>query len=394
MEGNTYKYVDDNVDLTDKASVKSEIDRLKRLSSSHRNDDQGLKVLLNSIYGVMGYIYFVDYMRDVARAVTSSSADLIKTTEKIFNDFFKNHINKISEISGVKLLGNIEKEDLVLYMDTDSIFLDMASVYGIVETNLTQVQFAFKLWDELLFPYYLEKSREHFSNNGAGSINIGEPKLEVEEYCYKVLWSTKKRYVKIPRWYKKQTFDYMEKISVKGLEIIKYVYSAFSRDSMMDVVKMIMEKASIESLSKKCKQIKEMYNIRADNFDYRSLSKTERVTKYSKYVVSDFPNIKVMGRTQIQVKASARYNNLIKSNTSLVNKYSLISDGDRICWYYDIDGKPFAFPILGGLPKEVAPKIDVSMMYQKTFLDPINSILTSIKHREVDSNFIVTPRLF
>jgi len=389
-----FVHIDPNLDLTNSDDIKKEIQRLTRLSSLHRNADQALKILLNSVYGVMGYPYFVDYMRDVAKSVTASAVGLIKLTEKIINDFFSQEWESSIENDDDISFNNPIDSDVVLYMDTDSIFLDMQTIYDSTITDMNMLDFSMKVWNYHIYPYYLDKSREYFAAMGAGDIDIGEPRLELEEFCYKILWATKKRYVKVSQWYKKQTYEFMDKFSVKGLEIIKYVYSKFSRDSMLDMVKLIINNASHEKILSKAKSIKDMYKLHADDLNYYSISKTERITTYTKNVIQDDQHgVKVNSGTPIQVKASARYNHMIKKH-NLLNSYPLITNGDKICWYYDINDQPFGFPLNGDFPKEIAPKINLSSMYNKTFLDPINTILLSIGKDKVNKNFVYIPKIF
>ena len=66
------------------------------------------KVLLNSIYGVLGLPIFRFYDKDNASAVTITGQDIIKSTGKAINECFKRALN--------------EKEgDWVIYTDTDSV---------------------------------------------------------------------------------------------------------------------------------------------------------------------------------------------------------------------------------------------------------------------------------
>jgi DNA polymerase elongation subunit (family B) len=76
------------------------------------------KVLLNSIYGVLGLPIFRFYDKDNASAVTITGQDIIKTTGKAINEYFKKTLN-------------VTDGNYVIYTDTDSVGPD-----SIVKTNL------------------------------------------------------------------------------------------------------------------------------------------------------------------------------------------------------------------------------------------------------------------
>ena len=52
------------------------------------------KVLLNSIYGVLGLPIFRFYDKDNASAVTITGQDIIKSTGKAINECFKRSLNE------------------------------------------------------------------------------------------------------------------------------------------------------------------------------------------------------------------------------------------------------------------------------------------------------------
>ena len=66
------------------------------------------KILLNSLYGVLGLSTFRFYDLDNAEAVTKTGQSLIKFTKKISNSFYN------------KELG--DTKDHCIYIDTDSVF--------------------------------------------------------------------------------------------------------------------------------------------------------------------------------------------------------------------------------------------------------------------------------
>ena len=70
------------------------------------------KILLNSFYGVLGLPVFRFYDVDNAEAVTMTGVDIIQTTAKAINIYYK------------QALETDEDGDWVIYSDTDSCFVD------------------------------------------------------------------------------------------------------------------------------------------------------------------------------------------------------------------------------------------------------------------------------
>jgi DNA polymerase elongation subunit (family B) len=82
------------------------------------------KVLLNSIYGVLGLPIFRFYDKDNASAVTLTGQDIIKTANKAINQYYK------------KTLNDTENKDYVIYVDTDSCF---ASALPIIKHKMPEI---------------------------------------------------------------------------------------------------------------------------------------------------------------------------------------------------------------------------------------------------------------
>jgi len=76
--------------------------------SSYFNRRQHIqKIVLNSLYGVLGLPVFRFYDVDNAEATTLTGQDLIKFTEKIANYYYNQQLG--------------DKEDYCIYTDTDSV---------------------------------------------------------------------------------------------------------------------------------------------------------------------------------------------------------------------------------------------------------------------------------
>jgi hypothetical protein len=105
-----------------KESLTQKIAELTAIKNELKNEEQAVKLTMNSIYGAVGNSYFICMNPDVAEAVTLQGQDLIKFAEKIINKYFQEHWHKDTElheklgVSGVKRV----VRPLVIYIDTDS----------------------------------------------------------------------------------------------------------------------------------------------------------------------------------------------------------------------------------------------------------------------------------
>jgi hypothetical protein len=87
-------------------------------------------------------------------------------------------------------------------------------------------------------------------------------------------------------------------------------------------------------------------------------------------------------RTPINTKGCILYNNFIKVK-GLDKKYPKIQDGEKIKFVYLKQPNPLRDSVIAFINKlpvefELHDYVDYDMMWQKTFIDPINIILTAI----------------
>ena len=123
MEEKKFKYCGLDLDSASKEELEKEIIRLKDLHNYYVNEEQAVKIYLNSIYGACGSPWFAFYNVSVAEAVTLQGQDLIKYSEKIINRYFLEFWHKdirVHELMGISDVKRVEKP-VVLYIDTDSV---------------------------------------------------------------------------------------------------------------------------------------------------------------------------------------------------------------------------------------------------------------------------------
>ena len=120
--------------------------------------------------------------------------------------------------------------------------------------------------------------------------------------------------------------------------------------------------------------------------EFRSLSFEEvafprSVSELTKYTVAGAELVVPLG-TPIHVRASLLYNHLLQRH-KLGKVYEAIKDGEKIKFCYIKVPNPTAQNVIasiGALPKQfdMEKYIDYDMQYDKSFVEPLRSVLESI----------------
>jgi len=106
--------------------LREEIETLTALKNEYKNEEQGIKLTMNSIYGAIGNNYFACFNPDVAEAVTLQGQDLIKHSSMLITRYFHNFWHLDTELHSKLGISTPKKilKPLVVYGDTDSVFSD------------------------------------------------------------------------------------------------------------------------------------------------------------------------------------------------------------------------------------------------------------------------------
>ena len=365
-----------------------ELERLLKLAKKYANESQAMKIIMNSIYGVLGYRFFPLYNLPVASTVTAQSRDLLQYTIDITNDLFMTKwldMKDIHEQLGIVVNNNVPRQ-VVYYADTDSIMVNMEHVLD--SSNWTKKKdheatrdLLLQIDEILLRPFYKEQFRLYCRKNGAfetrpdgkESFNLG-----LEEIEYKVLFVKKKRYIKNPIWSDGKLYKPNEKLSFKGVEVAKPSFPKFIREKLAQVMKNIMAQEGdldMFSVAREVRLVKEEFmNARVED-----VCEANRVNGFLNSIVSENPLMFVSGAPMAH-RASAIYNNLIKTDESL-KRFPLITNGQKVAIYQtmgtDKTNDVFAFPMMSGMPDK-APKMDKKRQFEKMILSPINNIISRI----------------
>lgn len=364
----------------DKNTIEKEINRLKLLHTNTKNKNLSLKIILNSVYGVIGFRNFIAYNRDVAQSITKQSEDLIKYTIKIFNDFFRqwHTMTDVHEAMGITKVEEYDK-DVINYADTDSVFLLLESVKKKTDYKGNITDFALTL-DKVALADYVKKKLEEYilSFNGFTKKKDGSDslKLHMEQINDSVLWVAKKMYIKNPVWDEGKILKPLEDIQIKGLEINKPSIPKYVRDKLKELVIYILDRKSgleIDKLLDKIARIKDEFQT----IDILRICKGIRCNDMEKWIVKDTDEFEYIKDTPYHIKAAGYYNHMLHVS-GYNKKYNRIKSTEKV-QFYCVEGGTgyFAFPS-NIFPAEFAPPIYMELQFEKVFLDPFNNILTAL----------------
>jgi hypothetical protein len=316
----------------------------------------------------MGSKYFRFYDLRQALAVTSSGQLSIRWIE-----------NKINQYMNTLLKTD---KDYVVASDTDSIYLRMSELVDKSFTDQKDVEkiirFMDKVCQDKLQPYIDESYQEL-----ADYVHAYAQKMQMkrEVLANKGFWTAKKRYVL--NVYNSEGVEYKEPdMKVMGLEIVKSSTPYVIREKMKEVVKLILntdEKTVQDYLAKYKEEFKQL--------SAEDIAFPRGINGLREY--SDSVSLYKKG-TPIHVRGAILYNHFLKEK-NLTNKYPLIQEGEKLKFVYLKTPNHFkedviSFPIR--LPKEfdLDNYIDYEIQFSKSFIEPIKTILESIKWKVEKEN--------
>ena len=277
------------------------------------------KILLNSLYGVLGLPAFRFYDVDNATAVTTTGQTVIKSTADMAN------------IKYNKELGNPDL-DSNIYIDTDSVFFsavplmdkrtpnwkdeDQDTIAGYVNDIAEEMQ-------DYLNDFYDILSKKIFN------VDVDKHRLEIKkEYVAKAgLWIAKKRYA---QWIISDNGVPCDKLDVKGLDVKRSSFPKAFQECMGKVLIDILRGVSEEELTEYVLDFKKNMVNRPNS----EIAKNTAVKNLKKYMPKGkrVPFTTMKG-TPAHVKAAIAYNDLIK-HFKVPYKYSPMVNGDKVKWVY------------------------------------------------------------
>ena len=280
------------------------------------------KILLNSLYGVLGLTVFRFYDIDNAEGTTTTGQKLIQFTETIANSYYNKILNT--------------KEDYCIYTDTDSVFY---SALPLVKNRFPNADVKDdKFMTEQILEIagevqdYINKSYNYFSSK---FLNIrGDHRFEIKQemIAKSAFWVTKKRY---GQWIINDGGLEVEKLDVKGLDIVRSSFPPAFRDFMTKVLKAILAKVPKEKIDEFILNFKN--NLKDEELDKIALpTGVKGITKYIDKSKNGFQSKTMFTSMKkgapVHTKASVIYNDLLRHFK--VTNHEPISNGNKVRWVY------------------------------------------------------------
>ena len=281
------------------------------------------------MYGVLGLTVFRFYDIDNAEGTTTTGVQLIKFTEKIANSYY----NKILK----------DDKDYCIYTDTDSVFY---SALPLVKNRLPNADTTDdKFMTEQILDIasevqdYINKSYDYFSSKFLNIHDGHRFEIKQELIAKSAFWVTKKRY---GQWIINDGGLEVEKLDVKGLDIVRSSFPPAFRDFMTKVLKAILAKVPKEKIDEFILNFKKSLNDH-DLVDISLPSGVKGIKKYTKKKTKHGFGGKSMFTEMekgapVHVKASVIYNDLLKHFK--VNNHEQIRNSSKIKWVY-LKDNPF-----------------------------------------------------
>ena len=170
-------------------------------------------------------------------------------------------------------------------------------------------------------------------------------------------------------------------IKTTGLEIIRSNIPSFCRKELMNLVKWVFKQGKSfnqRDITVELLNLKKRFSIT----DIEDLSFNTGIGDYEKYVTNDNTAVTVSDGCGAHIRGAAIHNFYINNNADYQKSYELLKTGDKVKWYYvkSLDEKYNVFSYKrGNLPKEFAPEIDIDTMFEKSIINPMNNIISSIE---------------
>jgi|TARA_B100000085_G_scaffold285597_1_gene322386 DNA polymerase elongation subunit (family B) len=340
------------------------------------------KIMLNSLYGVLGLPAFRFYDVDNAEAVTLTGQTVIKTTEMIANQYY-------SKITG-------EEKDYNIYVDTDSVFYQAAPLVKVRNPEIDENS------DEQMIPAILSVAQEvegHinkvYDTMALKMFNIHSHRFDIKQETIAKggFWVSKKRYA---QWIINDNTVDCDKLDVKGLDVKRSSFPTYFKEVMgtvlMDILKSTDKNEIDDYILTKKDEMKKT--------NFIDIAKNSAVKGMSKYLFKNQALGEFQKGTPAHVKAAITYNQLLKYY-KVPYKYEPMKDGDKVKWVY-LKNNPLGLDsvALTGYndPKEILDLvkgyIDYDLIWQKELENKLDDFYEAMDWEKPSANMKKASQFF
>lgn len=350
-----------------KSMSKAELEKLKRdceHAETLANMNQiNRKLLINSLYGALGNIYFRYYDLRNATAITLFGQLAIQWSARKMNEY----LNKLCKTEGV---------EYVFYIDTDSNYVELRAliedVIGIEKFSSTEkvVDFLDKFASEKLEPLLFDAFEElkDYMNNYQQKMFMDREAIALAPLGSKGcggFWKAKKRYA-LNVYDMEGTRYNPPKLKIMGLETQQSSTPKAVQEALIETIRISLQEGE-EALQKYYEKFEKEYR----DIDYRQIAFVSTANNIEKYNDNGYPGKKC----PVHVRAVLAYKRAIKG-TNITD----IQEGEKVMVLPLKPQNPFqdkviAWPSGTDLPEElkdqVLANIDYVTLFDKTFKSPL-----------------------
>lgn len=425
------------LDSLSDAEVQALINECSKQYNYYNAMQQGLKLILNSVYGAFGNEYFVCSTKDIAGGITAMCRDIIKFMDNINETYWYEYwhldtdlhehlgityANKIDSTykhreSGMDHDDEVTQEEVEegiyqrkvsvsSYVDTDSLFICFEPALNGCDYKGTPQSFIEKIAKYRLEPMFKKKLDNYAKKYQVKNIQD----FELENINESILFVAKKKYIKHTIWEDGRQYDRLSNIVPKGVDLIKRGTPKFARDKVMDIILYIFDNSktyNIKDLLKFVRDLKKEFEMtdidditQSTNInDYWSTGKImdEKTGKLidGPGIVNDKDELIMAKGTYYTRKAAGLYNHLLYKHPELNNSYARIENGTKVKIYpciHELNDK-FCY-IYGSFPKEFAPQVDYDELFEKTVSNAVNEYIAALGLPKLNKRLKVVLSLF
>jgi len=326
------------------------------------NIQMAKKISLNSAYGAIGNQYFRYYKLANAEAITLSGQVSIRWIENKMNDY----LNKILKTEDV---------DYVIASDTDSIYLNLGPLVEVIYKDREKDGSSIVSFLNQVCEVELEKYITNSYETLAKYVNAYDQKMFMkrENIADRGIWTAKKRYI-LNVWDSEGVRYDEPKLKMMGIEAVKSSTPAPCRLLIKNALKLMMngtEEDVIDFIDESRKQFKK---LPPEEIAFpRTASNVQKYKAHSTIYEKGTP---------IHIRGALLFNHYVKAK-KLDNKYSLISNGEKVKFLYlqkpnIIQENVISF--IQDFPRELGLEkyVDYDLQFDKSFVEPLKAILDAI----------------
>lgn len=334
------------------------------LSASFDAKQGAIKVLLNSLYGATGNIYFRYFDLRIAEGITRTGQVVIRWVENDIN-LFLNRATKMYK-------------DRVLAIDTDSVYITLKDVVDAVlgtdvdiQKKIDFLDKSCKMIEEKVIKTSFERLRQYC---GCAAEAI---EMKREAIASKAFWLAAKAYALDV--YDMEGVRYAEPdLKSTGLKLVKSETPEFCRKALGEAIKILLRGSNPDRAIEFIDKTRIEFHALAPH----DMASTKTVNEIGKYEETNGSTLYKKGTPQ-HSKASIVYNHLLVKH-DLQKKFERVKRGEKVKVAFLSEPNPAKSDVIGFplfLPKELGlhEYLDVDGMFLVNFRRPLEDICKVLK---------------